>query len=108
MSNTNSTKKKQEYLWYLPPPTLKIYSLMVLSHLYSLCSIPAACMHNNDPMICIGIVDGHRRRRQGGGLGGYSPPRSFQKVIFGQKKQVIFGQNHLIFGQAVEIFFLPP
>ena len=41
--------------------------------------------------------------RGGGGGGGCSPPRIFQIAIFGQKK--IFGQNHLIFGQAMDKIF---
>ena len=37
-----------------------------------------------------------------GAEGGCSPPKIFQLAIFGQKNQVIFGQNHLIFMQAME------
>ena len=37
-------------------------------------------------------------RGWGGGGGCTSPPRIFQIAIFGGKNQVIFGQNHLIFG----------
>ena len=50
-----------------------------------------------------------------GGGGGCSPSRIFQIVIFGREKknQVIFGQNHLIFVQAMEKYipardFSPP
>ena len=37
----------------------------------------------------------------GGGLGA-AAPRIFQIAIFGQKMHLTFGQNHLIFGQAME------
>ena len=39
----------------------------------------------------------------GGGLEGSSP--FFQVNIFGQEKQVIFGQNNLIFGHALDKIF---
>ena len=45
------------------------------------------------------------KRGGGGGGGGCSPPRNFQIAIFGQKNNVIFGQNHLIFGQAMDKIF---
>ena len=41
----------------------------------------------------------------GGGGEGLQPPIIFQIAIFGQKKQVVFGQNHLIFGQAMAKIF---
>ena len=53
----------------------------------------------------------HRRTRRGGGGGGAAaaapPPPGIVKIaIFGGKKnQVIFGQNHWIFGQAMEKIF---
>ena len=37
--------------------------------------------------------------------GGYSPPRTFKIAIFGQENNLIFGQNHLIFGQAMDKIF---
>ena len=53
--------------------------------------------------VAIGVRGG---RGGGGGAGGCSPPRIFKIGIFGQKKNhVIFGQNHLIFGQAMEKIF---
>ena len=42
---------------------------------------------------------------RGRGLGGYSPPIIFQMYIFGGKKQVKFGLNHLIYGEAMENIF---
>ena len=52
----------------------------------------------------------HRRTRRGGGGGGARglpppPPRIFEMAIFGKTKKVIFGQKHLIFGQALEKIF---
>ena len=46
----------------------------------------------------------------GGGLGGSPPPpRIFQIAIFGQNKNhVIFGENHLIFGQTIRATDLSP
>ena len=48
----------------------------------------------------------HRRTRRGGG-GGLPPPSNFSNSHFRAKKKnhVIFGQNHLIFGQAMEKIF---
>ena len=51
----------------------------------------------NGMVPCIGV--------RGGGGGGSSPPVICQIAIFGPKKHVIFGQNHLIFGQAMEKIF---
>ena len=51
----------------------------------------------------------HRRTRwgAGGGGGGLYPPLEFFKRPFSGKKtqHVIFGQNHLIFGQPMEKIF---
>ena len=49
----------------------------------------------------------HRRTRRGGGggLGGCSPPWNLSNSHIRAKNQVIFGQNHLIFGQAMEEIF---
>ena len=54
---------------------------------------------------CYNCTPKHRRIR-GGGLG-VQPPRIFQIAMFGQKKKnhVIFGQNHLIFLQAMDKIF---
>ena len=40
-----------------------------------------------------------------GGGGGLQPPWIFSNSHFRAKKHVIFGQNHLIFGQAMEKIF---
>ena len=51
-------------------------------------------------------VCSHRRtRRGGGGAWGLQPPRIFQISHFRAKKHVIFGQDHLVFGQALEKIF---
>ena len=53
------------------------------------------------------IASGPRRTRPGGG-GGCSPPPPpwhFQNSHIRAKNQVIFGQNHWIFGQAMEKIF---
>ena len=42
---------------------------------------------------------------RGGGGGGLQPPWNFSNSHIRAKNQVIFGQNHLIFGQAMEEIF---
>ena len=53
------------------------------------------------------VAIGVRGGGGGGGGGGCSPPRIFKIGIIGPKTKswVIFGQNHLIFGQAMEKIF---
>ena len=47
----------------------------------------------------------YHRRTAHGAKGGCSPPRIFSNSHFRAKNQVIFGQYHLIFVQAMEKIF---
>ena len=71
--------------------------------------VPSACHLQNEfeTLATIGVRGGGGGGGGGGarGLQPPPPPIIFQIAIFGPKNQVIFGQNHLIFGQAMEKIF---
>ena len=52
-----------------------------------------------------GARSAHTIGVRGGGGGGFSPPRIFENFNFRAKIHIIFGQHHLIFGQALDKIF---